>query len=245
MQERDRIEGELRIQAEAAQFRTAAAERNALSLEVQGFTKGFDEFLEKTREAETQIAKIRKLMSTPEGQGSVDNLPMVQRYQEAVEQAQKTRLTGEQRIRQETELQVRQTMARTAAEQASVAMDRERLSMAGQIVSEKEREARIQGQLAQAQAQAAREARDALRAANDNAATAGLLPYQAAVSASNRRCVTSGKGRWSRRRSGRSPISRRSGRSWSRTKARPRRQRVAWPGWIPTSRRSCKSSWMP
>ncbi len=229
LQEKDRIEGQLRIEAETAQFKTATAERKALSLEVEGSRRDFDTFLEQSREAEKQLVKIRKLMSSPEGQGSVENLSVVQRYLEALEQSNKTRLTGEQRIRAETELQVRQTLARTVAEQASIAADRERLSLAGQVVDAREREARIQGQIAQLQAQAAREARDALRSANDNAATAGLCPIRRLASGFSRRCVISASALGCPRRSALSPAIVRSARSWSPHRVLPRRQRVALP----------------
>jgi phage-related minor tail protein len=181
LQQKDLLEGLITLEKQRTAFQAENNRRASLSNEVQEIVKGFDQAFEEAQRLTGQLAKIRDLQNIRGGDGSVQNFSIVQRYQEAAENAQKTRLTGEQRIREETSIQVRSTLARTAAEQLSVSLDRERLAMAGQIVDAKEREARIQQQIATAQASAAKEARDALRSANDNAALSGLLPYQRSV----------------------------------------------------------------
>jgi phage-related minor tail protein len=187
LQQRDVLEGLITLEKQRTGFQAESAKRAALSNDVQDMLKGFDQAFEAAEKLSGQLAKIRDLRSMNGGEGSVQNTSILLHYEEAAQNAQKTRLTGEQRIREETSLQVRSALARTAAEQLSVSLDRERLSMAGQIVDAKEREARIQQQIATAQANAAKEARDALRSSNDNAALSGLLPYQRSIVESQQR----------------------------------------------------------
>ncbi|KMO39613.1 phage tail length tape measure family protein [Methylobacterium aquaticum] len=96
----------------------------------------------------------------------------------AAEGGLKTFMSAQERARASESLTIRSIEARTAAEKAAVAAERERLALAGQAISEDDRRQRIEAARQAVLAQTNRDSQDRLRTANDNAASAGLLPYQ-------------------------------------------------------------------
>lgn len=86
-------------------------------------------------------------------------------------------------VRQGRELDLRAIGARTVAEQALIASERERLALSGENLDQSERAARIAQQSAMIIAQANRSAEDTLRASRSQNASAGLQGYQASAQA--------------------------------------------------------------
>jgi hypothetical protein len=84
-------------------------------------------------------------------------------------------------VREGRDLDLRSIGARTVAEKALIAAERERLALSGENIEESERASRIAAASATILAQANRDATDALRASTTANAAAGLEGYQAAV----------------------------------------------------------------
>jgi phage-related minor tail protein len=175
------LQEQIRRQEQLRASQTQQANTARLSLEVAEIVKGLDPAVERAKELRAELTKIDQLLSSDRGRGATGNLADTVRAQEATRNALATNLTLQERTRQEGDLAVRSIMARTFEEQKSVAIDRERLNLAGQKLTSLQQELQIQNQIAQVQANALREARDANRSANDNASLAGLLPYERAV----------------------------------------------------------------
>jgi phage-related minor tail protein len=170
----------IKIEEEAAGFRAKAAQTARDSLAAGEVIRGIETDLERVKELRAELEKLQKVNSDA-GRGAVGNGAGQDRANEALQNAIASSLTNQQKLRAETDLTVRSVMARTLEEQKSVAAERTRIELAGQKLTTLERELQIQRSILEVQAQAAREARDANRAANDNAATAGLRPYEAAM----------------------------------------------------------------
>jgi hypothetical protein len=86
-------------------------------------------------------------------------------------------------IRQGRELDLRAIGARTVAEQALIAAERERLALSGENLDQSEKAARIAQQAAMIIAQANKAAEDTLRSSRQQNAAAGLQGYQAGAQA--------------------------------------------------------------
>ncbi|MCY1644392.1 phage tail length tape measure family protein [Methylorubrum sp. SL192] len=97
---------------------------------------------------------------------------------EATQGAVDTFISTQERARASESLTIRSIEARTEAEKAAVAAERERLALAGQAISEGDRRQRIEAARATSFAQGSREAQDRLTDARDRAAGAGLPSYQ-------------------------------------------------------------------
>lgn len=89
-----------------------------------------------------------------------------------------TFMSAQEKARASEALTIRSIEARTVVEKAAIAAERERLALAGQAVSEDDRRQRIEAAKQAVLAQSTRDSADRLRSANDNAASAGLPPYQ-------------------------------------------------------------------
>lgn len=93
-----------------------------------------------------------------------------------VQGARSTLLPSMERERQSHELNMRAISARTLQERAAIDVAREGLRLSGEKVSAAEREIAMQRKAAEVQAQANREASDALRTSRDQLALSGLRP---------------------------------------------------------------------
>jgi hypothetical protein len=167
-----RLNRVIEAEKDLARIQADRVRANQLSLKNDTLVKGATEDLERIKELKAAVDSLGR------GAGG-QNADGFARAADAYANALKSALTNQERIRVESDLAVKSTLARTQAEQQAVAVERERLSMAGQIIDAAERELRLRKSMLEVQAQAIRESRDNLRSANDNAATAGLLPYQA------------------------------------------------------------------
>lgn len=87
-------------------------------------------------------------------------------------------MSAQDKARTSETLTIRSIEARTVAEKAAIAAERERLNLAGQAISEDDRRQRIEAARKAVLAQSTRDSQDRLRGANDNAASAGLPSYQ-------------------------------------------------------------------
>ncbi|PZP65575.1 phage tail length tape measure family protein, partial [Methylorubrum populi] len=108
-----------------------------------------------------------------------------------------TFISAQDRARASETLTIRSIEARTEAEKAAVAAERERLALAGQAISEGDRRQRIEAARAASFAQGTREAQDRLTDARDRAAGAGLPSYQrqlAELEARTRRALRGAEG---------------------------------------------------
>ncbi|PZP65534.1 MAG: hypothetical protein DI590_26795, partial [Methylorubrum populi] len=116
---------------------------------------------------------------------------------EATQGAVDTFISTQDRARASETLTIRSIEARTEAEKAAVAAERERLALAGQAISEGDRRQRIEAARAASFAQGSREAQDRLTDARDRAAGAGLPSYQrqlAELAARTRRALRGAEG---------------------------------------------------
>ncbi|KRE13462.1 hypothetical protein ASE63_18490 [Bosea sp. Root381] len=92
--------------------------------------------------------------------------------------AMATMLPNAERERQTHELTIRAINARTLAERTAIEVQRETLRLSGEKISAAEREIAIQRRVAEIQAQANRDAQDALRTSRDQLALAGRSPAE-------------------------------------------------------------------
>ena len=137
------------------------------------------ESLDPYRKALTElVAQKSKLDEAVRLNPGVQGLDEWRQWSKIVDDASKTLLTTGERQRQANDLTVRTIGARTLAERTAAEVARIHLDVAGDAVKMKERELLIVGKIAEMQAQANREARDAVRSASDRAELAGLRPYQ-------------------------------------------------------------------
>lgn len=90
-------------------------------------------------------------------------------------------LSVEEKARSSEALSIRSILARTDAEKAAIAAEQKRIELAGQTITAEDRRTRINAASAVVLTQGLRESQDRLRSANDNSASASLLPYQRQV----------------------------------------------------------------
>lgn len=151
------------------------AKADSASLAAGLIVEGLDPYLKTMREIVAQRSKLDEAVKLNPG---VQDLDEWRQWSKLLEEASKTLLTTSERQRQTNDLNVRAIGARTLAERTAVEIARINLDVAGDAVKMKERELLVVGKIAEMQAQANREARDALRSSNDQRALVGLRPYQ-------------------------------------------------------------------
>ncbi|HEY5209303.1 MAG TPA: phage tail length tape measure family protein [Stellaceae bacterium] len=158
---------------------TAAAAANASKL-IQSITLGAVPDIATVRDLDTKIEGQRKALATPGGlAGSTVSTQQATQALDALTGARANFITTDARARAEEDLAIRSINARTVAEHAAIAAERERVSLSsGQAVSSAEAIKREAAAAAAVIAQANRGATDRLRGANDNNTNALLLPYQ-------------------------------------------------------------------
>lgn len=137
--------------------------------------ESLDPYQKTLREILTQRNKLEEAIKLNPG---TQNVAEWQQWSNILDQAAKTLISTSDRQRQSNDLNVRAIGARTLAERTAVEVARINLDVAGDAVKMKERELLIVGKIAELQAQANREASDALRSAKDQAELAALRPYQ-------------------------------------------------------------------
>lgn len=86
-------------------------------------------------------------------------------------------MQADEKARASEALTIRSIEARTVAEKAAIAAERERISLAGQAISDDDRRQRIEAARQATFAQSTRESQDRLRDSTDANASAGLLSY--------------------------------------------------------------------
>lgn len=130
------------------------------------------------RQMRESAAVIQKLLADPGAAVDPKRLQDAKRAADEYAAAIASWLPPAERLRQTNELTVRSIMARTLRERTAVETARISLEIAGDVTRQKERELLIQGKIAELQAQANREARDALRTSQNSLELAGLRPYE-------------------------------------------------------------------
>ena len=175
------IQSQIAAEKQLQEERARIARERATSITADNLIEKVFPDLSRIRELRAAVVDLDAALSNPGVRSRLADVSEAQRAQEAFRNAVETSLTSAQRLTAEGDLAVKGIMARTLEEQKSVALERERLALAGQTVDKVDAELRLRNTMLQVQSNAAREARDALRSANDNAELAGLRPYQRAV----------------------------------------------------------------
>jgi hypothetical protein len=175
------IQSQIAAEKQIQEERARTARESAASITADNLIEKVFPDLSRIRELRAAVVDLDAALSNPGVRSRLADVSEAQRAQEAFRNAVETSLTSAQRLTAEGDLAVKGIMARTLEEQKSVALERERLALAGQTVDKVDAELRLRNTMLQVQSNAAREARDALRSANDNAELAGLRPYQRAV----------------------------------------------------------------
>ncbi len=169
------LEAIVELERQRSEIILRRAKADSASLAAGLIVEGLDPYLKTMREIVAQRAKLDEAIKLNPG---VQDLDEWRQWSKLLEDASKTMLTTGERQRQTNDLTVRAIGARTLAERTAVEIARINLDVAGDAVKMKERELLIVGKINEMQAQANREARDALRSSQDQVALAGLRPYQ-------------------------------------------------------------------
>lgn len=175
------IAKEKQLQAEIEKRAKDAADASArqTSIATQGTIRSLLPDIGNLEGFENKLAELRKTLADPAAVAMLG--PLGKELPRAVDVARgavETFIGTEERQRRSEDLTVRSILARTDAERGAIAAERERLSLAGQAISEDDRRQRIEAARTAVLSQSKRDSEDRLRSANDNAASAGLLPYQ-------------------------------------------------------------------
>ncbi|MBY0398494.1 MAG: phage tail length tape measure family protein, partial [Thermoleophilia bacterium] len=176
--ERDRLRQRI-SDDEAAPGRKLAA---ALSRQAEEAVRGLQPEIDQLEKLNAKILLLQKT------QGDLDALSGMSasarnQLTSALSAAQggvETFMSAQERARTSEELTIRSIQARTVAERAAIAVERERLNLAGQAVEggAAERQRREDAARRAVLAQSTRDSEERLRDANDKAGMAGLTPYQ-------------------------------------------------------------------
>ncbi len=130
------------------------------------------------RKLETMAAALEKGLREAGSALDPDQMRQVAENAERLQRAIQGALTPAERQRQINELTVQEISARTVAERTSVEIARIQIDSAFKLKDSEEQRLIILGKINEMQAQANREAKDALRSSADQARLAGLRPYQ-------------------------------------------------------------------
>lgn len=155
-----------------------AARQNAASTGALSVVDELNPFGAELRKLETMASALRKGLEQAGDAMNPEQARAVAEAYERVQRAIQAALPPAERQRQTNELNVQSINARTVAERTSVEVARLQLDSAFRLKDTEEQRLIVLGKIAEMQAQANREARDALRNAADQAGMAGMRPYQ-------------------------------------------------------------------
>lgn len=151
--------------------------------EVRGLNRSYDTDAEALRRLNDELAAYDRLLKdlAVTSNLSKDELAAAGLVRDRLAGAVANSLSAEEKVRQSEALTIRSIEARTVAEKAAIAAAQKRSELANQAIGTADRERRIAAASAAVVTQSTREAEDRLRGANDNAALAGLRPYERQV----------------------------------------------------------------
>jgi len=158
--------------------RVAQERRNRSSLEAQSITDKFFPDNAARRDLETSISKLEEVINDPGADKMADSFKKAESALRQMRENAAAVLDPVQRIALATDIAVKSIMARTVQERVTVELMQQQLQLSQAGAKTDEVRAETAKRIAEIMAQANREARDALRAANDNLSLAGLRPYQ-------------------------------------------------------------------
>jgi phage-related minor tail protein/GH24 family phage-related lysozyme (muramidase) len=151
------------------------------SIRIRSITEGFDKTGESVKALNADLRLLEDQLSTAMGRDAVDNVDKVRSAIEKIGNAVSTIQTPLQRIAVSNDLALRSIEAKTLADRISLEVDREKNNLAGQAISSAERLAAITGKVAQVQAEANKETREALKVARDRLNVSNLRPYERTI----------------------------------------------------------------
>lgn len=169
---------EIRIAGRLAAQEAAAARARAASLPALAALDELNPFGAELRRLETMASALKKGLDEASQALNPEQAHQVREAYERVTVAIQAALTPVERQRQANALTVAAINARTLAERTSAEVARLQLDSAFRLKETEEQRLIILGKIAEMQAQANREARDALRSARDQSELAGLRPYE-------------------------------------------------------------------
>lgn len=169
---------EIRIAGRLAAQEAAAARARAASLPALAALDELNPFGAELRRLETMASALKKGLDEASQALNPEQAQQVREAYERVTVAIQAALTPVERQRQANALTVAAINARTLAERTSAEVARLQLDSAFRLKETEEQRLIILGKIAEMQAQANREARDALRSARDQSELAGLRPYE-------------------------------------------------------------------
>lgn len=155
-----------------------AARQNAASTGALSVVDELNPFGAELRKLETMASALRKGLEQAGDAMNPEQARAVAEAYERVQRAIQAALPPAERQRQMNELTVQSINARTVAERTSVEVARLQMDSAFRLKDTEEQRVIILGKILELQTQANREARDALRSAQDQAGLAGLRPYE-------------------------------------------------------------------
>jgi phage-related minor tail protein len=169
---------EMRFANRLAAQQRASARASAASTGALSVLDEINPFVAELRKLETMASALKKGMEEAGNALNPDQARQVAEAYERIQRAIQQALPPAERQRQMNELTVQSIMARTLAERTAADVARLQLDSAFKLKETEEQRLIILGKINEAQAQANREARDALRSARDQNELAGLRPYQ-------------------------------------------------------------------
>lgn len=172
------VQEQIRRQKAQADQDARNARQNAASTGALSVLDEINPFEGELRKLETMASALKKGMAEAGTALNPDQARAVAEAYERIQRAIQAALPPAERQRQMNELTVQSINARTVAERTSVEIGRLQMDSAFKLKDTEEQRAIILGKIVELQTQANREARDALRSAQDQASLAGLRPYE-------------------------------------------------------------------
>lgn len=172
------VQEQIRRRNQQADLDARTARENSASTGALSVIDELNPFGAELRRLETMASALKKGLEEAGRALSPEQAQQVREAYERVTAAIQAALTPIERQRQTNALTVAAISARTLAERTSVEVARLQLDSAFRLKETEEQRLIILGKINEMQAQANREARDALRSARDQSELAGLRPYQ-------------------------------------------------------------------
>ncbi|OCC01718.1 hypothetical protein BA190_27540 [Labrys sp. WJW] len=164
--------------ATAAANRKTAEDKAAAS-QAGEYVRSVQPDIQKLQTLRDMLASMSNAAASPDIMGRMGvSGEQTRQAIDAVTGALQSYMSADEKARASEQLTIAAINARTVAEKANIASQRERLALAGQSVSVAEQQRRAEAAAAAVMAQANRDSVDKLKAANDNAALTGLSDYQ-------------------------------------------------------------------
>lgn len=168
----------IRRQGQLDAERAGSARTSAASMGALAVTDEINPFGTELRKLETMASALKKGLDEAGNALNPDQAKQVREAYERITAAAQAALPPAERQRQINALNLDAINARTLAERTAVELGRLQMDAGFKLLDSEKQRLEILGKINEAQAQANREARDALKSSRDQLELSGLRPYQ-------------------------------------------------------------------